>query len=587
VKLFRTLVLLFIIAATLLNSNAFGSPSLIAWFGYVLVACFFGILSFPFLITSKYRATYRPPLFTITFCIFSFYVFVEGLKIDKFTFSHYYIITSAIFIVAINIFSNFTNFEFNSKYNLPSLSVTIHAGIFFLATLESFIVLLQFINLFPVPTNLFSCTGTWINPNVTAMFLALSIWSFTLLKPLTLNFVYRYAYYTCFFILITAIILLQCRTAYLMTGVLILTTYRNNLIVFVKQNLKFNSRGILLVLTFLLVIQIVFSIFERKSASTFSRLQIWKGSAELIYQQPINGFGFGRFERVYNFYAASKMNPINDYVTMAYNDFAELGVEGGIIAILLWCIFLYFVWKEVCFSKFSNTFTPVLISFIILQLTNFGFQAIPAYVLFLIYSAIHPQPQIQLASNNRSKQNYTIAIIGISISILLIIKVAALCGAFYEKWILTGNGSDNPNSTKILTLESRLKGFTSYHESLGDAYIKEKQLLSAIVQFKKALNSSSEPMLFLKTGVCYQMKKNYDSSKYFLKVAKNMQPQKLTPRLYLLNLYLDSKDTINAELTSREIIEMPVKVKNKKAVSIKQYAKAVNDSLRIKMDFKK
>lgn len=81
------------------------------------------------------------------------------------------------------------------------------------------------------------------------------------------------------------------------------------------------------------------SVFGFKEGSTNSRIQIWKNSLGLIYKKPITGYGFGEFEKEYNMYAAQKLSPVNDHVITAYNDIIELGVEGGLIAIILWLAF--------------------------------------------------------------------------------------------------------------------------------------------------------------------------------------------------------------------------------------------------------
>jgi hypothetical protein len=110
--------------------------------------------------------------------------------------------------------------------------------------------------------------------------------------------------------------------------------------------------------------------------------------------------------------------------------------------------------------------------------------------------------------------------------------------------------------------------------------MKEKKLRPALDEYLKALETRCDPELFLKSGFCYQAGLQYDSSEYYYTIVKKMQPHKLGPRFYLLKLYEQKKDSISAKNMAIEIVKLPVKVRNRKAVQIKKYAKTVLDSLK-------
>jgi hypothetical protein len=89
------------------------------------------------------------------------------------------------------------------------------------------------------------------------------------------------------------------------------------------------------------------------------------------------------------------------------------------------------------------------------------------------------------------------------------------------------------------------------------------------------MQKTSTPDIFTKTGYCYQMLNRYDSSKILYTIAGDMQPFRYIPRMAMLKLYEQQKDTLNVINKAREILAMPVKVKSKQVFNIKQYATTV------------
>lgn len=577
------LLLVFSIAAALLNSNAFGSASLIAYFFYCILASFTGILIFFKLLLNKNANYFKLPVYGILFLLFVLYILLHGIVTKQLGLTHYYWCINAIFFFSINAWANSTqNISNDKKYNNSVLFV--FKGIALLAVIESIIVLLQFTTVLPVPNKFFNCTGTWGNPNVSAMFLAMSIFAILhAVNNATGKFVKK-LFQVVLAITVLAIILLQCRSALLAAFIILIAEYNKSILQFYKKHVRLSTNGFALVMFTIVILMITIAMLTSKKASSGSRLQILKISTSLIAKQPIAGFGFGMFEKEYNLFAANQKNTVNDHINMAYNDFVELGIEGGLIATLLWLTFivalLYFIHKKLNRKFFL---LPTCIAFVVMQLTNFVFQAIPATILFLFYLAIVSSQQ---ANNASKQQSYfskislkTSFALGLIVSILLFFKVNGLTGAFYNQWILDKNPTNANTLSSYKNLGSTLNGYASYHENYGDAFLNTKHYTNALEQYKTALQKSSNPNLFVKSAYCFQEMKMYDSSEYYYLTVQNMQPHKFIHRLGLLRLYEQKNDSAAAIAKAKEIVALPIKIRSKRVYEIKGYAAKVIDSL--------
>ncbi|MFA5393770.1 MAG: O-antigen ligase family protein [Candidatus Ratteibacteria bacterium] len=74
------------------------------------------------------------------------------------------------------------------------------------------------------------------------------------------------------------------------------------------------------------------------------RYPLWKGSADMVVQKPITGFGPGTFLAVFqrfrpaNYYNREEVAPLSDH---SHNEYLELASESGLPALLFFLIFLF------------------------------------------------------------------------------------------------------------------------------------------------------------------------------------------------------------------------------------------------------
>lgn len=576
--------ILLTLAASLLNSLAFGSASLIALFFYCIGAGLTSAMVFADLLIARRAVSLKLPTHIFIFLGLCLYIIIHGIESHTTGLTHYYWGAHAIYLVSL---------QYWAKNAAPHKAGSFLSGIRFLlmgvtiiAVLESLIVLLQYLGIFPVPSAYFKCTGTWANPNVTAMFLALSL--FAVIWSMRVLFLSRHWIgVPALVIVILAILALQCRSAYLAAGVILFFEFGfSNIKAFARKtvneifdkNNKENYKAIFVGAMLIGVLLIVTTVFVQKTESAGRRLHIWENTREMIAHKAITGYGFGMFEKEYNYMAATQQNPTNEHINMPYNDFLQIGFEGGVIAFVFWTAFLVAFWYY-CrrTTGLILSVSSVIIAFTVIQLTNFGFQAIPAMVLFLTWAALAtkrytPEP----ARVKNQLFNKVISAAGLVAALLYFLSISSLMSAFYQSWMISKKTPEDIESVhQYSKLSTQLAPYASYQEHLGDAYRSIGQYRLALNHYQSALKRSSNTDLFSKSAYSLQLLGSYDSSEYYYRIVQDMEPKKLLPKFNLLKLYMQKGDTLHTYLQARTILMTPAKVRRMETITIKRYADSV------------
>lgn len=579
---------------SLLNGNIFGGTTLISFFFYTLTTAFVAVLLAGRVLFKKHAQAWHPPTYIKLFCVLGLYVAIHGLVQHNFAIPHYYYLANVVTLVGINYWFGATQADGNkkqgSKVPVSATAFTFLKGIGILVLLESVVVLLQCVNVIPVPNPFFLCTGTWINPNVTAMFLAMGLFAVIKWYKWAGKGMPKYIVAGILGAALLSIVVLQCRSAYLAALVLLLAEQGAAIKNYLKSRMKFTLSGVALGILLAIVAIVIVGVFATKKTSAFNRLQIWGTSAELIAQKPLTGHGFGLFEKEYNLFAAAKQYEQNDHINMAYNDFLELGVEGGLVAVVLWLAFYLAAWRH--FRNNNHFFTgrmmPVIWAFFIIQCTNFGFQAIPATVLFFMYMGggdylSGTVPTAKKTTTGFGQWRYWKPVYGVLGGVLavgLFYQITVLMVAFYDKWTIEKSVANEKTLGQYQRLTPVLKGYASFHERMGDMLLQQRQVEKAKQQYRLALERTSEVDVLAKYGFCYQVQGMYDSSAYYYTLTQHIQPHKLQPHFQLMKLYEQKKDSAMMTAQAETILDMPIKVRNKRMLDIKRLAAFKLDSCR-------
>ncbi|HBL71720.1 MAG TPA: hypothetical protein DD409_01830, partial [Bacteroidales bacterium] len=119
---------------------------------------------------------------------------------------------------------------------------------------------------------------------------------------------------------------------------------------------------------------------QQKSAGD-GRTLIWRLSTEMVAQRPLQGYGYGYFEKAYNLYQADYFNEQPrpeaeqmkaSFTAMAYNEYLEQSVMGGLIGGLLFLAviltLLLSAWRQ---RRHSLAPLAGMMAFALMSLFNF------------------------------------------------------------------------------------------------------------------------------------------------------------------------------------------------------------------------
>ena len=472
-------------------------------------------------------------------------------------------------------------------------------------------------------------TGTWVNPNVTAMFLAMAMPALLIL----LQKAHRYQKIALAVLVmsIISIVLLKCRTAVIggCVSAAIVLNYRYNLF----QKLKNNYKGIKLAvigtlgLTILLLAGIY--LYSVKQASSNGRKLVWKVSLNMVAEKPLTGYGYGLFEHDYNLAQAAYFsegkgtaNEINNasFVRMAYSEFVENAVEGGLPALLIFTGLLLSLvikvpsaeideakGKRVKLTSNSKAFSTAIpknitaiaayagiVCFAVMSIFNFTVQAIPVMCLFMVYAALLVNSPARKANTSFFKKiSFPVWLQKFHFSdwakcaCACIIMLIAGYMCIYGFWVanaflqnknalaMTKYGNRMEAISILQPMQNRLSNSEIYWRTYANVSKMNNQYADALNKYNKALTLTSDPDLYLSIGNCNYKLKQYDEAKKAYLMAGNIQPNRLKPRYALMKLYQYISDTINVLKTANEILAMQPKGISKEALFYKKEAAEV------------
>lgn len=481
-----------------------------------------------------------------------------------------------------------------------------------LAMAEAIICFLQYVEVIKSMDHNFKVTGTWQNPNVTAMFLALCVPCVFTLIDCDRGFLKKSVKWILL-ILFLALLSLQCRTAIVGALVTIVVVINYKYQILRKAIVKSNRALVIFVSgVFMMVALCLFNYaYHAKKESADGRKLIWKISGQMFLDKPLTGFGYGSFERNYNLYQSRffQGNEASDnekrnaaFVRMGYNEFIQNAVEGGFPGVILMTGFflslllipVHHNFKENGDENVSandRSFSNSLIvpyagvaAFVVMSLVNFSLQAIPVFCLFIVYAAIlaaYTRPMLIIKRSLYFTAKIT--------RLLTVVACCFGCYALYtgilmirdnlrnKQALILANQANYKQAEAILSPLSpdHLDAYESYWTNYANILFRKGDYLGAITKFEKAKSLTSDPSVYVKCAICYSQTGDLPHTLQDLTIAENIEPNRLLPRFYLMNLYFKLKDTSNTIREANTIIRISPKKKSKESQSFKYKALAI------------
>lgn len=530
-------------------------------------------------------------LMFVFWCLYIFFQFVRS----KATFDKtVYFLSLSFLLIIVSGLSH--KKEFNHKL--------LFYGIALISTFQACFCILQFFRIIASRNPFFSVTGTYNNPNVTAIFLALTTPVFLMLFKAQ----YKKLLLFCFAIVAASLILLKCRAAFIGTILSIIVFYslEYNFIDWLKDTKNRTSMKGLLIVSLVVVISLSSHLYNAKKESSDGRKFIWKVSSLMALNKPITGYGYGNFERNYNLYQAQYINKgkadNNEMknagpVIMPHNEILYNFVEGGIIGLFFMIMFFWSlisalkvkrdirsqeIRKKIIDDSYFNAAYAGVIAFIGISIVNSTIQVTPIMILLIMYAGLITTflSPIRFPSLLKISLDTKTNLVFVK-SVLLIFSCYMLYHLFETGKaqrqnkiadLLQKEYKLQEAAQIMLTLNMQLDEDSNYWKNYGIINLKESKYNEALDCFTKSKKGSSLPDLYLGSAACYEKMKMYPHAIKEYKQLVLFLPSKFSYRFKLMNAYLNNKDTINAGITGKEILMLEPRIPSQKVNQYKSMA---------------
>ena len=612
-SLVLTLLLGSVLTGSLINSKLFVYPSLTAYFLFAVLITGFAIVSGIILLVRN-----REQGFSLTFPVFIFgaliaYSCLHGLFLHGYlNFRHIYLLLCGLLLLSANCLFR------KQGYNYKTLFIII--GL--LGVIESLWCLLQYIGLIDSASTYFSVSGSWVNPNVTAMFLAMCLPALLALRLIHTG-IFRKVISASFLLILVTLVLLNCRTAYIGTGtaIMLMLNYRFGITDWLKKKKNRFQSLVLLFFSLLILLPICIKLYQSKKESADGRLLVWKISLEMkeynLEQAKYIGSGKASIAELKN--AGS--------VKMAYNEFLQNAVEGGIVGFILFTalilsLLLLPVYKERYLPQSNlNKTKPEkqnptegqlykvaaysgIAAFTIMSVMNFTIEAIPVMCLFIIFAVMISVRHFTTETKSLKIfytpifRPVTIPALLNNVSAVILIGSGLLIG--YSQMNQAGAFLQNKTAVDLIAKKQNIKALClllgiqkplqyseSYWHNVGIVWYKLNDYQKAIKAFEQAKVFTSNPEIYSEAGRCYERTGQYNDAETNYRIAVNLEPHRFIPRYTLMQLYQNNGHLSETQLMAKSILDIKPKIPSKEVQFCKLAAyKLLNtSSIRNKLSF--
>ena len=365
-----------------INTNTFIYPSLHLYFSFTFCSILLAGIACIWSLIKKHKIELS--ISDILMASWGMYIIVHSFfLLPGGDYQLIYLLSGILYFYSLSFFFKKQLIQFEQLYNLFAW-----IGVF-----QAVVCLFQFSGIVHSGDANFNVKGTFYNPNITAMYIVVSIPFFiTKLfheKKQLINSV-------VLIVLFLALIALKCRTAYIgliITVGVYLRTEMHLRKYWAKISVIFKTA--LIFITVALLCGLFIMLYFQKQASADGRVFVWKVSTEMIKQKPFTGYGYGLFEKEYNLFQAEYFRTIPTtvlektnarYVNMPYNDLLEQQIQGGLLGMLLFLsVIVLFILQA--FKQKNTQLSAILLSVAAMSFVNFCMQAIPVWMLFLTAAA--------------------------------------------------------------------------------------------------------------------------------------------------------------------------------------------------------
>lgn len=430
---------------------------------------------------------------------------------------------------------------------------------------------LQYFAIIDSASHFFPITGTFNNPNISALAITASLPFFfnqiKMKKRKILNF-------TISIFLISALFLLKCRTAIIGAGIIItvfMLSGKNIHNHILKSSKK--SLSIIIIGTICLLTVSGYHLYTFKKDSADGRILIWKIATEMIFEKP-GGYGYGLFDKNYNiaqeeYFSSTEISTFEEkknarHIITGYNNYIEQSIEGGITGGL----FMLSFYALFILTALRNKDIPALsiaISSAVMSVFYSLTYTLPIWSILISYYAMTPERMSLAGKKENAFRYFAIVLIGITSCFWGIFQ----CRAFYaQAQIKEIVRLSNHEKEKALKIAAEYSPYIStdwtYRRIYARLLTDTGAYDNALEQGKIALRYTEHPSIhFLIAEIHYKTGDKQNAEKHWKKIS-DMIPSDLRSRSCLLDLYINDDKQAQMKKTASEIIVISTFSKDKK-----------------------
>ena len=459
----------------------------------------------------------------------------------------------------------------------------IYRGLLIIAVIHLFCVFAQCMGFMEPENSLYPITGACDNPNVTAMYLVgvLPV----LLSVTRMRAVARLLF---LFLILLAIVLLRCRTAYIGLAVeiaVMLFSYGK------ARKMVFSHRWVVVVIGVLVCAFSAVKLYNMKRDSADGRLLIWKMSAMMVAERPM-GCGYGLFPKHYNLRQAEYFHEEHgteterrnaSFVYMAYDDFLEHGVEGGVIGMLfLMGFYTIFTKRSMdATGKFPSLWARdgvgPLSAFAVMSLVNFVVAGIQTWLFVVCCAAMVAadgrgrtgEPEEAVGGHSLLLQRL-IGLVFIVFVLMLSVITVRMTYAQYRLGRIEERMSagEAVSDSAFDDIENHIYSSEAFWRLRARNLIRAERFEDATLCINNAMRYTAAPQLCYMAHRCLsEIGREADGIGYINEVY-HTQPTLLLPKLILMRFNDSMGDTITATRYANEIVNTDAKVSDRKTAAI-------------------
>lgn len=350
----------------------------------------------------------------------------------------------------------------------------------------------------------------------------------------------------------------------------------------------------------LVLIAMLFWLYNVKKGSADGRLLIYKVSAGMLFINPVFGVGFDNFKAHYmnaqaNWFKKagrfeSPESQLADNTMYAFNEPLQFAVENGLMGVFLMTLAIVANYafgitdKKDIFITLSVALAVAIISFGMLTYLsdNLSMKLIGTFALAIF--ATYKSEKFFFDAPQRVFKGLSlrVLIVTIMMSVSVFGTVNTMkCRQFLLKWKqaqdlyqqeLYGQSSEIFNTMDPMFTSGEL--LMQYGKSL---YMSEVYSASLDVLYQSQ-NYFNSTIIETSIGDCERKLGNYEKAEEAYVTAMYMTPSKFYPLYLLMTLYNEQGKKVHATVIAREILKKEIKIPSKAVSEIRELAKVTLNS---------